>query len=170
LRRCRGLAAKRKWNFSAWDGIPFKKASPASKLWGKGGKPPLDWLYPYREGANAMPGRSSDPIGNAPQFKDVQCPVDQATHACQVLRCRSKKFELPVQDESEVRLHDLSVGLLQRSRAGERRKVGNVPTISVPGLDQLRVLMGGSFRATEKFSLPRFHKAVIQLAASDTQC
>lgn len=36
--------------------------------------------------------------------------------------------------------------------------------------DQLRVLMGGSFRATEKFSLPRFHKAVIQLAASDPHC
>jgi hypothetical protein len=117
-----------------------------------------------------MSGRLSDPTGNVPQFEDFRCPVDQVTHTCRVLRCCPKDFELPVQDESEVRLHDLSVGLLQRSRAGERRKVGNVPTISVPGLDQLRVLMGGSFRATEKFSLPRFHKAVIQLAASDPHC
>jgi hypothetical protein len=36
--------------------------------------------------------------------------------------------------------------------------------------DQLRVLMGGSFRAAERFSLPWFHKAVIQLAASDPHC
>ena len=83
-----------------------------------------------------MLGRSSDPIENVPQFEDFQCPVNQVTHTCQVLRCCPKDFELPVQDDSEVRLHDLSVGLLQRSQSGVRRKVGNVPTISVPGLDQ----------------------------------
>ena len=82
-----------------------------------------------------MLGRSSDPIENVPQFEDFQWPVNQVTHTCQVLRCCPKDFELPVQDESEVRLHDLSVGLLQRSQSGVRRKVGNVPTISVPGLD-----------------------------------
>jgi hypothetical protein len=49
-----------------------------------------------------------------------------------------KDFELPVPDESEVRLHDLSVGLLQRSQSGVRRKVGNVPTISLPGFDQVQ--------------------------------
>ena len=82
-----------------------------------------------------MPGRSFDPVENVPQFEDFQCPVNQVTHTCKVLRCCPKDFELPVQDESEVRLHDLSVGLLQRSQSGVRRKVGNVPTISVPGLD-----------------------------------
>ncbi|ABM37829.1 hypothetical protein Pnap_2526 [Polaromonas naphthalenivorans CJ2] len=98
-----------------------------------------------------MPGRSSDPIRNAPQFKDVQCPVDQATHACQVLRCRSKNFELPVQDESEMLLHNLLVGLLQRSQSGMRRKVGNVPTISVPGLDHLREFIGNCFGSVKTF-------------------
>ena len=52
---------------------------------------------------------------------------------------RLKDFELPIQDESEVQLYNLSVGLLQCSRSGVHRKVGNVALISptgVPGLDQ----------------------------------
>ena len=52
---------------------------------------------------------------------------------------RLKDFELPIQDESEVQLHNLSVGLLQCSRSGVHRKVSNVALISptgVPGLDQ----------------------------------
>jgi hypothetical protein len=56
---------------------------------------------------------------------------------------RLKDFELPIQDESEVQLYDLSVGLLQFSRSGVHRKVGNVVLISptgVPGLDQLPTL------------------------------
>jgi hypothetical protein len=36
--------------------------------------------------------------------------------------------------------------------------------------DQQRVPTGGSFQASENFSLPRFHKAVIQLAAPDPHC
>jgi len=51
---------------------------------------------------------------------------------------RLKDFELPIQDESEVQLYNLSVGLLQCSRSGVHRKVGNVALISptgVPGLD-----------------------------------
>lgn len=54
---------------------------------------------------------------------------------------RLKDFELPIQDESEVQLYNLSVGLLQCSRSGVHRKVGNVALISptgVPGLDQQR--------------------------------
>ena len=53
---------------------------------------------------------------------------------------RLKDFELPIQDESEVQLYNLSVGLLQCSRSGVHRKVGNVALISptgVPGLDLL---------------------------------
>jgi hypothetical protein len=84
-------------------------------------------------------------MGNVPQLEDFQCPVDQVTHTCQFLRCRSKDFELPVQDESEVLLHNLLVGLLQRSQSGVCRKVGNVPTISVPELDQLQVFASGGF-------------------------
>jgi hypothetical protein len=52
---------------------------------------------------------------------------------------RLKDFELPIQDESEVQFYNLSVGLLQCSRSGVHRKVGNVALISptgVPGLDQ----------------------------------
>jgi hypothetical protein len=97
-----------------------------------------------------MPGRSFDPIGNVPQFDDFRCTVNRVAHACQVLRCCPKDFELPVQDKSEVRLHDLSVGLLQRSQSGVRRKVGNVPTISVPGLDQEQVFASGCF-STSRF-------------------
>ena len=108
-----------------------------------------------------MLGRSSDPIENVPQFEDFQCPVNQVTHTCQVLRCCPKDFELPVQDESEVRLHDLSVGLLQRSQSGVRRKVGNVPTISVPGLDHKRVLTGGSFREAKTLLLSRFQELAL---------
>ena len=51
---------------------------------------------------------------------------------------RLKDFELPIQDESEVQLYNLSVGLLQCSRSGVHRKVGNVALISptgVPGPD-----------------------------------
>ena len=70
---------------------------------------------------------------------------------------RLKDFELPIQDESEVQLCNLSVGLLQCSRSGVHRKDGNVALISptgVPGLDQQRVsrqcqLMGIEF--------PEFH-------------
>ena len=69
-----------------------------------------------------MPGRSSDPIENVPQFEDFQCPVNQVTHTCQVLRCCPKDFELPVQDESEVLLHNLSVGLLQTQSIGRAPK------------------------------------------------
>lgn len=43
-------------------------------------------------------------------------------------------------------------------------------TLARPAVDQQRVATGGSFRAAERFSLPRFHKAVIQLAASDPHC
>lgn len=46
--------------------------------------------------------------------------TNEVTHTCQVLRCCPKDFALPVQDESEVRSHDLSVRLLQRSQAGVR--------------------------------------------------
>ena len=86
---------------------------------------------------------------------------------------RLKDFELPIQDESEVQLYNLSVGLLQCSRSGVHRKVGNVALISptgVPGLDQEPVLPGGSFRATERFSPLRFHKAVAQSPASQPYC
>lgn len=54
---------------------------------------------------------------------------------------RLKDFELPIQDENEVQLYNLSVGLLQCSRSGVHRKVGIVALISptgVPGLDQVR--------------------------------
>lgn len=50
---------------------------------------------------------------------------------------RLKDFELPIQDESEVQLYNLSVGLLQCSRSGVHRKAGHVALISptgVPGL------------------------------------
>jgi len=59
----------------------FQGGQPSIKTLGIGGKTPLDWLYPYREGANAIPGRSSDPIGNASQFEDVQFPVNQVALA-----------------------------------------------------------------------------------------
>ena len=36
--------------------------------------------------------------------------------------------------------------------------------------DQERVPTGGSFRATEKSSLPRFHRAVAQLAERHSHC
>lgn len=51
-----------------------------------------------------------------------------------------KDFELPIQVESEVQVYNLSVGLLQCSWSGARRKIGNVALsspIGVPGLDQL---------------------------------
>jgi hypothetical protein len=51
--------------------------------------------------------------------------------------------------------------------------VSNVATISMtsaPATDQQRVLPGDSFRAAENFSLPKFHKAVAQLAASHPHC
>ena len=86
-----------------------------------------------------MPGRSSDPIGNAPQFEDVQCPVNQVTHTASSCGFRLKDFELPIQGESEVQLYNLSVGLLQCSRSDIHRKVGNVALISptgVPAIDQ----------------------------------
>jgi hypothetical protein len=46
---------------------------------------------------------------------------------------RLKDFELSIQDESEVQLYNLSVGLLQCSRSGVHRKVGNVALISPTG-------------------------------------
>ena len=61
---------------------------------------------------------------------------------------RLKDFELSIQDESEVQLYNLSVGLLQCSRSGVHRKVGNVALISptgVPGLDQMQVFASGCF-------------------------
>jgi len=63
---------------------------------------------------------------------------------------RLKDFELPIQDESEVQLYNLSVGLLQCSRSGVHRKVGNVALISptgVPGLDQELAIIRGCFWA-----------------------
>jgi hypothetical protein len=48
--------------------------------------------------------------------------------------------------------------------------LATIPSKRAPAFDQLRVLMGGSFRAAERFSLPRFHKTVIQLTASDPHC
>jgi hypothetical protein len=97
-----------------------------------------------------MPGRLSASMGNVPQFEDFRYPVNQVAYDCQDLLCRPKDIELPVQDESEVRLHDLSVGLLQRSQSGVRRKVGNVPTISVPGLDQFQSFAVGCFREAHR--------------------
>lgn len=61
-------------------------------------------------------------------------------------------------------------GCSKRSQSGVRRKVGNVPTISVPGFDQYQALTGGSFRATERFSSWRLHKAVVESAASQPYC
>jgi hypothetical protein len=98
-----------------------------------------------------MPGRSSDPIENVPQFEDFRYPVNQVAYDCQDLLCRPKDIELPVQDESEMLLHNLLVGLLQRSQSGVRRKVGNVPTISVPGLDHLREFIGNCFGSVKTF-------------------
>jgi hypothetical protein len=129
-----------KAEFFSMERHSFQEGQSSIKTLGKGGDPPLDWLYPYRDGANAIPGRLSAFMGNVPQFEDFQCRVNQVAYDCQFLQCRPKDFELPVQDQSEVRLHDLSVGLLQRSQSGVRRKVGNVPMISVLGLDQKRAI------------------------------
>ena len=60
---------------------------------------------------------------------------------------RLKDFELPIQYESEVQLYNLSVGLLQCSRSGVHRKVGNVALISptgVPGLDHKQTAICGA--------------------------
>jgi len=87
-----------------------------------------------------MRGRFANFNGAVPQFEDVQCLVDQVTHACQLLRCRPKDFELPVQDVSQVHLSNLSIWSFQSSRSAAHRKAGNVPMISptgVPGFDQL---------------------------------
>lgn len=58
--------------------------------------------------------------------------------------------------QGEARLND-------RCRAGSLRRALALD-------DQKRVLPGGSFREQEKFSLWRFHKAAVQLAAPHPHC
>jgi len=63
-----------------------------------------------------------------------------------------KDFELPIQDESEVQVCNLSVGLLQCSWSGVQREIGNVALsspIGVPGLDQLQSLANDSNQKRE---------------------
>ena len=70
---------------------------------------------------------------------------------------RLKDFELPIQDESEVQLYNLSVGLLQCSRSGVHRKVGNVALISPTGVPGLKTSTGRS-RVSASGQQKDFHR------------